>query len=170
MIKTKEWLIENRKAAGLTQQELAQRTGLNVGSIQNIEQGKRAGSDKTWDKIYEVISNAKNDDNFILNSDQKNDDNFVLNSDQKNNLYQHGCDISKKLSQSTIKIWSKKLLDAAKTNNFDDFMQAYISVLIETKVIACDEIMYVIHNKTNIKAAAEAITLGLAQKGGKNNE
>lgn len=49
MIKSKEWLIENRKIKGLTQLQLADLTGIKVGTIQNIEQGKRVGSENVWD-------------------------------------------------------------------------------------------------------------------------
>lgn len=50
-MKTKEWLIKNRKKRGLTQKELADKTGINIFTIENIEQGKRLGSVETWGKI-----------------------------------------------------------------------------------------------------------------------
>lgn len=49
MIKSREWLIENRKIKGLTQVQLADLTGIKVGTIQNLEQGKRVGSENIWD-------------------------------------------------------------------------------------------------------------------------
>lgn len=50
-MKTKEWLKEKRTEKGLTQQELAEKLGFSVFTIENIEQGKRLGSADTWTKI-----------------------------------------------------------------------------------------------------------------------
>lgn len=50
-MKTKEWLKEKRTEKGLTQQELAEKLGFSVFTIENIEQGKRLGSAETWTKI-----------------------------------------------------------------------------------------------------------------------
>lgn len=55
MIKTKEWLIEARQSAGLTQQQLADKIGVGVPTIAKIEQGQRIGSLATWEKINSVL-------------------------------------------------------------------------------------------------------------------
>ena len=55
MIKTKEWLIESRQKAGLTQQQLADRSGVSVAAIRNIEQGTREGTDGTWESIIKGL-------------------------------------------------------------------------------------------------------------------
>lgn len=63
-MKTKEWLIEKRNEFNITQKDLANAIGLSEYSIQNIEQGKRKGSDYTWDKIeqyFQYKENTKND-------------------------------------------------------------------------------------------------------------
>lgn len=59
MIKTKEWLKEQRKILNLTQKELAEKAGINRFTIENIEQGKRLGSVDTWNKL-ETFFNEKN--------------------------------------------------------------------------------------------------------------
>ena len=69
MIKTKEWLIEARRSAGLTQQQLANKIGVGVPTIAKIEQGQRIGSLGTWEKINSVlgdnISTSYNCDDLI---------------------------------------------------------------------------------------------------------
>ena len=164
MIKTKEWLIEARNKASLSQQQLAEKCGVSAPTIAKIEQGQRVGSTETWGKIFEVLSDI-----------DEQQENFILTNEQTNELFKHGQTIAKKLSQADIKIWSKKLLDAEKTNNFDKFMHTYISLLVETNTGSCIEILDVITNKENVKTAAEAILLGMASKskkinGGKENE
>ena len=57
MIKTKEWLIESRQKAGLTQQQLADRSGISVAAIRNIEQGNRDGSYETWNTLITTLEN-----------------------------------------------------------------------------------------------------------------
>lgn len=57
MIKTKEWLIESRQKAGLTQQQLADRSGVSVHAIRNIEQGTREGSSETWKALITALEN-----------------------------------------------------------------------------------------------------------------
>lgn len=51
MIKKSELLKEKRKKFNLTQKELAEQSGVNIYTIENIEQGKRTGSINTWNKI-----------------------------------------------------------------------------------------------------------------------
>lgn len=55
MIKTKEWLIDARQSAGLTQQQLANEIGVSLPTIAKIEQGQRIGSLDTWNKINSVL-------------------------------------------------------------------------------------------------------------------
>ena len=80
MIKTKEWLIESRQKAGLTQQQLADRSGISVAAIRNIEQGNRVGNNETWLSlinglgikkytIEEVLNNLKYDVIDFVNGD-----------------------------------------------------------------------------------------------------
>lgn len=54
-MRSKEWLLEKRQELNLTQKELANAIGLTEFSIQNIEQGKRKGSDFTWNKIEDYF-------------------------------------------------------------------------------------------------------------------
>ena len=58
LIKTKEWLIEARTNAGLSQQQLADKCGLSVPTVAKIEQGQRIGSASTWEKLNKVLSNV----------------------------------------------------------------------------------------------------------------
>lgn len=55
MIRTKEWLIKTRKELKLTQKQLAANCGVNLSTIQNIEQGKRLGSSETWEEIENYL-------------------------------------------------------------------------------------------------------------------
>jgi len=59
-IKDKKWLKNKRIEKGLTQKELAEKTGLSVFTIQNIEQGSRKGSELTWEKIYNFFERGEN--------------------------------------------------------------------------------------------------------------
>ena len=68
-MRTKEWLIEKREEFGMTQKELANAIGLTEFSIQNIEQGKRKGSDDTWNKIEELFNYKENVKNGKIKSD-----------------------------------------------------------------------------------------------------
>lgn len=47
-----KWLKTMRLKKGLTQKKLAEKTGLSIFTIANIEQGQRKGSESTWEKIY----------------------------------------------------------------------------------------------------------------------
>ena len=151
MIMTKDWLIENRKAVGLTQQELAMKIGLSVGSLQNIEQGKRTGSVETWEKIHEVLENEKDCER-----------NSILNSQQIERLVDHGREIGKKLTKNEIATWSRSFYVASKTNNDDESMQTHILLLLKTDVRSCEEILLVIQNKENIQSATVSLTLGMS--------
>lgn len=58
-MKTANWLKNMRLKKGLTQKELAEKTGLTVFTIQNIEQGSRKGSPATWEKIYNFFERGE---------------------------------------------------------------------------------------------------------------
>lgn len=58
-IRTKEWLIEQRVKQGLTQNQLANKIGMSIHTIENIEQGKRLGSVETWEKITNFFTNVE---------------------------------------------------------------------------------------------------------------
>ena len=45
------WLKAIRKEKGLTQKQLAEKIGISVNTLSNIEQGQHIGSDETWNKI-----------------------------------------------------------------------------------------------------------------------
>jgi transcriptional regulator with XRE-family HTH domain len=54
-MKTKEWLINKRNDLNLTQKKLSEKSGVNILTIQAIEQGKRYGSNETWDKLIQAL-------------------------------------------------------------------------------------------------------------------
>lgn len=54
-MKTKEWLIDKRNKLNLTQKKLSEKSGVNILTIQAIEQGKRYGSDETWEKLIKAL-------------------------------------------------------------------------------------------------------------------
>ena len=54
-MKTKEWLINKRNDLNLTQKKLSEKSGVNILTIQSIEQGKRYGSDETWEKLIKAL-------------------------------------------------------------------------------------------------------------------
>ena len=54
-MKTKEWLINKRNDLNLTQKKLSEKSGVNILTIHAIEQGKRYGSDETWDKLIKAL-------------------------------------------------------------------------------------------------------------------
>ena len=54
-MKTKEWLINRRNNLNLTQKQLSEKSGVNILTIQSIEQGKRYGSEDTWDKLIKAL-------------------------------------------------------------------------------------------------------------------
>lgn len=47
LMKFKAKLIEERKRAGLTQEELAESSGVSLGALRNLEQGQRGPSWRT---------------------------------------------------------------------------------------------------------------------------
>ncbi len=59
MIKNSDWLKKMRLKKGLTQKELAEKTGLTIFTIQNIEQGSRKGSSATWEKILNFFERGE---------------------------------------------------------------------------------------------------------------
>lgn len=54
-VKTREWLIEKRKEANLSQAKLSKLSGVSLVTIQSIEQDKRYGSEDTWDKLIKAL-------------------------------------------------------------------------------------------------------------------
>lgn len=56
-MRTKEWLKNERKKKGISQQELSNLCGVNKFTIENIEQGRRMGSAETWEKIENFFGN-----------------------------------------------------------------------------------------------------------------
>ena len=65
------FLKEYREQLGLTQKEFADRIGININTIQNIEQNKRKGSDETWEKILKSIEENKNNSKVIYSIDSE---------------------------------------------------------------------------------------------------
>ena len=65
------FLKEYREQLGLTQKEFAERTGVNINTIQNIEQNKRKGSDETWEKILSTMEENKKNSKFINSIDSE---------------------------------------------------------------------------------------------------
>ena len=55
-----KWLKTMRLKKGLTQKELAKKTGLSIFTIANIEQGQRKGSPATWEKILNFFKKENN--------------------------------------------------------------------------------------------------------------
>ena len=62
MYRNKEALIYSRKAAGLTQRELAEKAGLSVFTVMQLEQGVRKGADETWEKLEAVFEGGQKDE------------------------------------------------------------------------------------------------------------
>ena len=129
-MKTKEWLINKREEFNITQKELANAIGLSEYSIQNIEQGRRIGSEDTWNKIEEYFKYKENVKNGLINSNSmyriKINENITTRAmnnlfyqieiyDEKGNLirtiqYQRNC-IARMLHESPIFDFFKKADD-----------------------------------------------------------
>jgi len=62
MYRNKEALIYARKEAGLTQRELAEKAGLSVFTIMQLEQGARGGAEETWLKLEAVFEGGQKDE------------------------------------------------------------------------------------------------------------
>lgn len=60
MLRTKEDLILARKRLGVSQQKIAELSGVSAPTIAKIEQGQRFGSDKTWEKINNALKELDN--------------------------------------------------------------------------------------------------------------
>lgn len=60
IIKDREWLIENRKRYDISQVQLADKLGVHLRTITNIEQGTRVGSVETWKKINRFFKQYNN--------------------------------------------------------------------------------------------------------------
>lgn len=58
MKKNNKWLKFTRKKTGLSQQELADKTGLSKSTIESLEQGKRTGSITTWEKLMNFFDSG----------------------------------------------------------------------------------------------------------------
>ena len=54
------WLKKMRLKKGLTQKKLAEKTGISIHTIANIEQGQRKGSPATWKKILNFFKKENN--------------------------------------------------------------------------------------------------------------
>ena len=52
----RERLKAARKAAGMTQQQVADRLGISVGYYQSIEAGEKTGSFDIWDNLEDMLS------------------------------------------------------------------------------------------------------------------
>lgn len=52
----RENLKAARKAAGMTQQQVADKLGLSLIGYRQIENGKRIGEIKTWDKLEDLFN------------------------------------------------------------------------------------------------------------------
>lgn len=64
MIRTKEWLVNQRIKYSLTQAQLALKSGVNKYTIENIEQGKRLGSLETWEKLEKFFNSDEVEVNY----------------------------------------------------------------------------------------------------------
>lgn len=60
------WLKKLRTSKNMTQKELAKKTGINIFTIQNIEQGNRKGSEETLKTLKEYFEN----EDFSYDSDE----------------------------------------------------------------------------------------------------
>lgn len=54
-MKSREWLVAEREKYNLSQTQLANKIGISKFTIQNIEQGRRNGSEEVWKKIEEFF-------------------------------------------------------------------------------------------------------------------
>ena len=63
-MRTSKWLKEMRKKFNISQKQLSEESGVNKLTIENLEQGRRKGSEKTWNLI-ETYFNKKNSDSTI---------------------------------------------------------------------------------------------------------
>lgn len=63
-MKTREWLKKMRQKFGLTQAQLSEKSGVNKLTIENIEQGRRKGSEETWKKIEEYFNFCQQNDDI----------------------------------------------------------------------------------------------------------
>lgn len=67
-MKSKEWLKSMRKKLNITQKQLSDESGVNKLTIENIEQGRRKGSEETWKAIEEFFK-KKDEGIFKLSYD-----------------------------------------------------------------------------------------------------
>lgn len=84
-MRTKDWLKQKRQATKISQQSLADATGLSPFTIQQIEQGKRKGSNETWTAIEAYFATSHKLDKTIKKNIKKIDDNDIMmsyNSDE----------------------------------------------------------------------------------------
>ena len=54
-MRTKEWLKKTREKFHLSQKKMSEESGINKFTIENIEQGRRKGTDETWKLIEEYF-------------------------------------------------------------------------------------------------------------------
>lgn len=100
MMKTKEWLKEQRVKHSLTQQQLANEIGISRFAIENIEQGRRLGSVETWNKIENYFENS--DDKLPNISYDSNDLIEELKSDIEEFGEEHECILIYKVVNDNI--------------------------------------------------------------------
>ncbi len=55
IMKNKEWLKKMRAKFNITQKQLSDESGVNKLTIENLEQGKRKGSEETWKLIEDYF-------------------------------------------------------------------------------------------------------------------
>ena len=67
-MRTKEWLKKMREKFGLSQKQLSEESGVNKLTIENLEQGRRKGSEETWQAIEEYFK-KKDEGIFKLSYD-----------------------------------------------------------------------------------------------------
>ena len=67
----RERLREARKAAGMTQQQVADRLGISLRYYQNIEAGDRTGDFEIWDALEDLFSTHQRELRRMLPGDSR---------------------------------------------------------------------------------------------------
>ena len=70
-MRTSKWLKEMRKKFNLSQKQLSEESGVNKLTIENLEQGRRKGSDETWELIETYFNKKKNDPTINISIDSE---------------------------------------------------------------------------------------------------
>ena len=100
MMKTKEWLKDQRDKNSLNKQKIANEIGISRFAIENIEQGRRLGSVETWNKIENYFENS--DDKLPNISYDSNDLIEELKSDIEEFGEEHECILIYKVVNDNI--------------------------------------------------------------------